>query len=242
MKIYLELMMKNTFNKIEKYYQENREFLDLIHRKHGFGSDSRVLAMNWYYNVKDGIDIVLGDKVSLSDIEEVMLKEINSSEYSSIKNYDYDESGYATKELVKKINNFWKKLNDESFKDMIYGKIEFDLDGGRSYLATNKYLIVNYVIQTLNMSYDEIEDNLYNDNEYSDTIFEFLNVPTDLEFLNKNCDEELAILKEEIYNSYITVKYPINMKISNSLLKFIKKDSEYNYYTISIPKGLTVVD
>jgi len=162
------LDLKKAFQEIETWYQNSdTDKINFLIKNRNYYNNSYEYkfkrTITWYLEVKisDKKDLILGNKIiSLEDFGNFVLE---TKIFPVKKDYiqpdesifDYDIAGYATLQLINKIENFWKNLtgNDVFFlsKDMILEKYGLDLSGGRLYLDNDlKEYTFNYIYYNLN--------------------------------------------------------------------------------------------
>jgi len=147
--------MKELYNKIEKWIQENPDLIKTIKNRETIESSGMCLTYNndkdkdliyWYEEVKDHKDLILGDVI-------VTIEDIN-----------------------KLVKPYFVLRNEKDMIEMLAGNFE---EGDYHWEALDKALcritaeLFNYVYYTLGWkSREEYEKHLFNSMEFNDYIFD----------------------------------------------------------------------
>lgn len=212
-------------------------------------------TLQYYDNIKEESKInreyIFGQKfATLKDISKHMLDSMgNYGPKKGESREDFDEDaqhcGYADVEMFKEIKNFWKDFDEDALLSIASGSemdnYEIDLDGHRCYFLSHSHvypLIFNYVFYKLKKTPQELDEDLYNDNETFDRIKYFyppeeIFLPSDdviaqlsKKFTGKNTKKAIddfaydidKILKCEKYqkepllNNFMTILSQLNLK------------------------------
>lgn len=200
-------------NKPELFQSTNNDVQDII---------------EWYRTVGEyDLYLLNKTKITLTDLQQYMLKKL--VHITPAHDGYYDNDGYAGKELVSKIKNFWENIDESRFESFITGEFasdELDLNGGRFYLIDDmpfKTMVFNYIFYQLGWTDVIFEAKIVNSTEFIEELH-FLFPPHDLSHL-----ESVAYTKFEDGLSDLKKKRTAYEESLNNLERQLKDKVEFDF-------------
>lgn len=183
--------IKDVYNQIETWLKgQDKKKIKFLENESCYDDKSELgrlkSTLQYHYimnEYKAQHEYLFGEKnVTLKDISKHMLDSMGK--YGPAKGEtkdDFDEDqlscGYADTTMFGEIKSFWRNLDESALLSVASGSVmdeyEIDLDGYRCYFLSHSKvfpLIFNYIYYTLKKTPQELDEDLYNDNETFDEI------------------------------------------------------------------------
>lgn len=228
---WLEISNKKTIDFIKKErishnYLEEQDY------------DRFIFTIEWYDKLSRESEfirkVIFGEIIlSIDDIKNQVLSELKKDYQAKIDNKDfmdeddeyyddenfgyYDGDGHYNKEGWEAVISFFESLDDYKIQSICSGSVEddyeIDITGGRSYIMRSvplNQMLFNYLNYTKKLSFDELDEELYNSNDSFD---EIANYYQDIDIFLPN-EKELS----DIHNFVLNKKYQQLIDRYNSIV------------------------